>query len=41
VLKAGLAKNFSNVEVEVVDCPDLRVKPWKLAAPGMYMYIAS
>ncbi|XP_020628436.1 ester hydrolase C11orf54 homolog [Orbicella faveolata] len=35
VLKAGLAKNFSNVEVEVVDCPDLREKPWKLAAPGI------
>ena len=41
VLKAGLAKNFSNVEVEVVDCPDLREKPWTLAAPGMYMCIAS
>ena len=41
VLKDGLAKNFSNVEVEVVDCPDLREKPWTLAAPGMYMYIAS
>ena len=40
VLKAGLAKNFSNVEIEVVDCPDLRKKPWTLAAPGMYMCIA-
>ena len=35
VLKDGLSKNFSNVEVEVVDCPDLREKPWMLAAPGM------
>ena len=35
VLKDGLFKNFSNVEVEVVDCPDLREKPWTLAAPGM------
>ena len=35
VLKDGLSKNFSNVEVEVVDCPDLREKPWTLAAPGM------
>jgi len=38
VLKAGLAKNFSNVEVEVVDCPDLREKPWTLAAPGMFIH---
>ena len=38
VLKAGLAKNFSNVEVEVVNCPDLREKPWTLAAPGMYIH---
>lgn len=35
VLKHGLSQNFSNVEVEVVDCPDLREKPWTLAAPGM------
>lgn len=35
VLKDGLSENFSNVEVEVVDCPDLREKPWMLAAPGM------
>lgn len=35
VLKDGLSKNFSNVEVEVVNCPDLREKPWMLAAPGM------
>lgn len=34
VLKHGLSQNFSNVEVEVVDCPDLREKPWTLAAPG-------
>lgn len=36
VLKDGLSKNFSSVEVEVVDCPDLREKPWTLAAPGKY-----
>ncbi|KAJ7386967.1 hypothetical protein OS493_003929 [Desmophyllum pertusum] len=32
VLKDGFSKNFSNVDVEVVDCPDLREKPWTLAA---------
>lgn len=37
VLEDGLSKNFSNVEVEVVDCPDLREKPWILAAPGTYI----
>ncbi|KAK2574514.1 Ester hydrolase C11orf54-like protein [Acropora cervicornis] len=35
VLQEGLAKNFSTVEVTVVDCPDLREKPWTLAAPGI------
>lgn len=35
VLKDGLSKNFSNVEVNVVDCPDLREKPWKLASSGI------
>ncbi len=37
VLKDGLSKNFSNVDIEVVDCPDLREKPWTLAAPGTYI----
>ena len=33
-----MSKKFSNVEVNVVDCPDLREKPWTLAAPGMVYY---
>nr|XP_031833404.1 ester hydrolase C11orf54 homolog [Nomia melanderi]XP_031833405.1 ester hydrolase C11orf54 homolog [Nomia melanderi] len=35
VLKEGLAKNFSEFCVEVVDCPDLTQKPFTLAAPGL------
>lgn len=35
VLQEGLTKNFSTVDVRVVDCPDLRQKPWNLAAPGI------
>ena len=34
VLNDGLNKNFSNVEVNVVDCPDLRQPPFHLAAEG-------
>ena len=34
VLKDGLCKNFVNADVQVVDCPDLREKPWMLAASG-------
>ena len=33
-LNDGLKKNFSNVEVNVVDCPDLRQPPFHLAAEG-------
>eukprot|EP00088_Acartia_fossae_P049409 TRINITY_DN5439_c0_g1_i3.p1 TRINITY_DN5439_c0_g1~~TRINITY_DN5439_c0_g1_i3.p1 ORF type:complete len:330 (-),score=69.06 TRINITY_DN5439_c0_g1_i3:54-1016(-) len=33
VLEAGLAKNFAEAKVEVVDCPDLRA--WGLAAEGL------
>ena len=40
VLQEGLAKNFSTVEVTVVDCPDLREKPWTLAAPGMQYFFS-
>ncbi|XP_048261874.1 ester hydrolase C11orf54 homolog isoform X2 [Bombus affinis] len=35
VLKEGLIKNFADVEVEVVDCPDLTKEPFTLAAPGL------
>ncbi|XP_017761361.1 PREDICTED: ester hydrolase C11orf54 homolog [Eufriesea mexicana] len=35
VLKEGLVKNFLDVEVEVVDCPDLTQEPFTLAAPGL------
>lgn len=35
VLQAGLAKNFSTVEVSVVDCPDLTQKPFSLSAKGI------
>ena len=41
VLKDGLSKNFSNVDIEVVDCPDLRESPWTLAAPGKYIKVAT
>ena len=34
VLKDGLKRNFSEVSVSVVDCPDLTTPPWDLAAPG-------
>ena len=40
VLNDGLKKNFSQVSVSVVDCPDLTQKPFMLAAPGItYMYL--
>lgn len=35
VLSTGLASNFRNVTVEVVDCPDLRQPPFHLAAEGI------
>ncbi|XP_053985125.1 ester hydrolase C11orf54 homolog [Hylaeus anthracinus] len=35
VLKEGLVKNFSEVQIEVVDCPDLTQEPFNLAAPGL------
>ena len=39
VLKDGLSNNFARVEVSVVDCPDLREKPFSLAAQGrIYWY---
>ena len=37
VLKSALSKNFKEVNVDVVDCPDLLQKPWSLAAPGEYL----
>lgn len=35
VLHDGLQSNFEQVEVEVVDCPDLREKPFMLASEGI------
>ncbi|XP_062582567.1 ester hydrolase C11orf54 homolog [Saccostrea cucullata] len=35
VLNDGLKKNFTNISVSVVDCPDLTQKPFTLAAPGL------
>lgn len=34
VLEVGLKKNFSDVSVSVVDCPDLTKSPFNLAAAG-------
>ena len=34
MLKDGLKRNFREVSVNVVDCPDLTSSPWRLAAPG-------
>lgn len=34
VLENGLKSTFENVEVSVVDCPDLTQKPYGLACPG-------
>lgn len=39
VLKSALSKNFAEVHVDVVDCPDLTEKPWNLAAEGIKMHI--
>lgn len=33
-LQKGLSKNYEQVEVSVVDCPDLTQKPFSLAASG-------
>ncbi|XP_014784110.1 ester hydrolase C11orf54 homolog [Octopus bimaculoides] len=35
VLSKGLLKNFQDVSVNIVDCPDLREKPFQLAAEGI------
>ena len=35
VLQEGLAKNFAEARVEIVDCPDLTAEPFALAAPGL------
>ncbi|KAJ8312158.1 hypothetical protein KUTeg_009531, partial [Tegillarca granosa] len=35
VLNEGLKKNFTNVSVSVVDCPDLTQKPFMLASEGL------
>ena len=34
VLQAGLSQNFADVDVAVVDCPDLTQKPFMLAEKG-------
>lgn len=38
VLEDGLATNFAEVTVRVVECPDLSLPAWNLAAPGEYGY---
>lgn len=35
VLQTGLEKNFADVHVSVVDCPDLRQEPFTLVAEGI------
>ncbi|XP_043574523.1 ester hydrolase C11orf54 homolog isoform X1 [Chiloscyllium plagiosum] len=35
VLQGGLKKNFANVQVSVVDCPDLTQEPFTFAAAGI------
>ncbi|XP_057330742.1 ester hydrolase C11orf54 homolog [Microplitis mediator] len=35
VISPALSKNFSETSVEVVDCPDLRESPFKLASAGL------
>ncbi|XP_035213235.1 ester hydrolase C11orf54 homolog isoform X2 [Stegodyphus dumicola] len=35
VLQAGLSNTFSHISVDVVDCPDLKGKPYMLAAEGI------
>jgi len=35
VLKNGLGKNFKNVQVDVVKCPDLSKPPYSLASPSL------
>ena len=35
VLQKGLSKNFENVEVSVVQCPDLTQAPFNLASKGL------
>ncbi|XP_033228223.1 ester hydrolase C11orf54 homolog [Belonocnema kinseyi] len=35
VLKEDLSKNYAEVSVEVVDCPDLMKLPFSLAASGL------
>ena len=34
VLEDGLSKNFVNAEVRVVECPDLTLEPFNVAAKG-------
>jgi len=35
VLEDGLSKNFAQVSVQVVPCPDLKQSPWTLASSGL------
>lgn len=39
VLREGLAKNFSLVEVNVVSCPDLSTAPFDLADKGCSLFL--
>ena len=38
-MAAGLKRNFLDVSVNVVDCPDLMQPPWHLAAPGELLFV--
>ena len=38
VLQKGLKDTFQNVDVTVVDCPDLTQKPFQLADKGIHFY---
>ena len=35
MLQDGLSKNFAQVSVQVVACPDLKQSPWSLASSGL------
>ena len=39
VIRHGLRSEFIDVEVDVVDCPDLTQPPFHLAAPGTHIMI--
>lgn len=40
VLRGGLTSQFADVQVSVVDCPDLSLPPFLLAAPGTLLNVS-